>query len=125
AGGAVRHPDPPAPARRGGHALNHPAAPRRYWPLGQLILARVRGFVREPQALFWVYGFPILMVIALGIAFRNKPVERITVDVQQVPGESPSTTEQVRGALAGNERFVVQLHDSATCRVRLRTGKTE
>ena len=31
--------------------------------------------------MFWVYGFPILMMVALGIAFRNKPVEIITVDV--------------------------------------------
>ena len=39
---------------------------RRYWPLGQLISARVHEFLREPEALFWVYGFPILMTLALG-----------------------------------------------------------
>ena len=56
-------------------------SPHRYWPLGQLVLARLREFLREPEAVFWVYGFPILTVVALGIAFRNKPIERITVDV--------------------------------------------
>jgi ABC-type multidrug transport system permease subunit len=105
--------------------MNEPAAPRRYWPLGQLTLARLRGFIREPEALFWVYGFPVLMVIALGIAFRNKPVERIAVDVQEAAGGTSAGHELVRSALAGDERFVVRFHDEPTCRVRLRTGKTE
>src|SRR5207248_8647002 len=95
----VRHPDRPAPARRGGHAMNDATAPRRYWPLGQLTLARLRGFYREPEALFWVYGFPILMVVALGIAFRNKPVERIAVDVEEAAGGAATTTDLVRTAL--------------------------
>jgi ABC-type multidrug transport system permease subunit len=103
-----------------------PAPPRHYWPLGQLILARVREFYREPEALFWVYGFPILIVVALGIAFRNKPVERITVDVQETSEATPGGgAEFVRRALAGDERFVVRVNDPATCRLRLRTGKTE
>ena len=54
---------------------------QRYSPLGQLVLARLREFYREPEAVFWVYGFPILLTLALGIAFRNKPVEHIAVDV--------------------------------------------
>jgi ABC-2 type transport system permease protein len=97
---------------------------RRYWPLGQLTLARIRGFYREPTAIFWVYGFPILMVVALGIAFRNKPAERITVDVQE-GGGSAAGAEMVRRALADDERFVVRFNDEETCRVRLRTGKTD
>jgi ABC-type multidrug transport system permease subunit len=101
-----------------------PEAPRRYWPLGQLILARVREFYREPEALFWVYGFPILIVVALGIAFRNKPVERITVDVQQATG-NPSAVDFVRQALAGDKKYAVAVHDEAAARLRLRTGKTD
>ena len=31
-------------------------------PLAQLILCRLREFYREPEAIFWVYGFPILTV---------------------------------------------------------------
>ena len=45
-------------------------APRRS-PLSQLILARLREFYRRPEAIFWVYGFPLLMVVALGTAFRH------------------------------------------------------
>lgn len=92
---------------------------RRYWPLAQLVLARLREFWREPEALFWVYGFPILMVVALGIAFRNKPVERIPVDVEQGPA-----ADDVVHKLA-NGHFAVHVHDAETCRTRIRTGKTE
>src|ERR1700680_3073520 len=94
---------------------------RRYWPLGQLISARVHEFLREPEALFWVYGFPILMVVALGIAFRNKPAEQIPVDVPEGP-----LAGAVKGKLEDprwNGRFVVQVHDPDACRTRLRTGR--
>jgi len=57
----------------------------RYWPLGQLILARLREFYREPETCFGVYGFPIFMVLLLGIAFRNKPVEQVRVDIIKNP----------------------------------------
>jgi hypothetical protein len=103
------------------NASNGPSPGQRsYSPLGQLILARLREFYREPEVIFWVYGFPLLMVVALGIAFRNKPVERNTVDVQEGPGAST-----VVAALEAHKRFKVQRLDAATCRLRLRTGKTE
>lgn len=98
-----------------------PNAPeRRYSPLGQLILARLREFYREPEAVFWVYGFPILMVVALGIAFRNKPVERIPVDVV-----SGSGADEVAKALEEAGRFTVKIEVEETCRRRWRTGKTD
>jgi ABC-type multidrug transport system permease subunit len=104
--------------------MNRRTAPsvgrRSFAPLGQLVLARLREFYREPEALFWVYGFPVLMVVALGIAFRNKPIERISVDVEEGPGAAA-----VAGLLAKQEKFVVQTNDAGTCRLRLRTGKTE
>jgi len=65
-----------------------------YWPLAQIVLARVREFYREPEALFWVYGFPILMTLALCIAFRNQPVEQIVVDI--VAGENLVDRRQAR-----------------------------
>src|SRR5436190_22258844 len=97
--------------------------PKRYWPLGQLILARMREFYREPEDLFWVYGFPILIVVALGIAFRNKPVERIGVDIQDESGAGKAVAF-VQEALSQDKKYVVQLHDEMGCRVRLRAGKT-
>jgi len=48
-------------------------------PLFQLTLVRFREFLREPEALFWVFGFPLLLAAGLGLAFRNTPAEVLTV----------------------------------------------
>ena len=47
--------------------------------LRQLISVRFREFFREPEALFWVYGFPLLLAAGLGLAFRDRPADRIVV----------------------------------------------
>ena len=39
--------------------------------LFQLTLSRIRSYLREPEAIFWTYGFPLLMVIGLGVAFQG------------------------------------------------------
>jgi ABC-type multidrug transport system permease subunit len=96
------------------------AAERGYWPLGQLILCRIREFIREPEALFWVYGFPILTVVALGIAFRNQPVEKIFVDVDRAHPDAAG----VVAALKSDERFVVTIASADEWKRRLRTGRT-
>ena len=57
---------------------------RRGWrdhPLVQLTLVRYREFYREPEALFWVFIFPILMACALGVAFRARGDEPVVVGV--------------------------------------------
>jgi ABC-type multidrug transport system permease subunit len=89
-------------------------------PLVQLMLARLREFYRQPEAIFWVYGFPILMVVALGIAFRNQPVERIAVDVEAGPA-----AHAVVEALTGRDKFDLEIHHAEACKTRLRTGKTQ
>src|SRR5436190_416961 len=53
-------------------------------PLVQLTLARMREFYREPEAIFWVFGFPIVLAFALGIAFRNRGPGELRVAVQRV-----------------------------------------
>ena len=52
-------------------------------PLRELTLARVRSFVREPEALFWTFGFPIMMALGLGIAFRERGAEASVVGVER------------------------------------------
>ena len=98
---------------------------QRYWPLPQLVLARLRAFYREPGAVFWVYGFPLLMVIALGIAFRASPVAKVTVDVQAGPGAEKVRDALLRRSDGGGLAFAVQINDEETGRRRLRTGKTD
>lgn len=85
----------------------------------QLVLSRVREFYREPEAVFWSYGFPLLMAAALGIAFRERPIDTMTVDVVR-SAEGERLAEQ----LSAHQHFVVQTLDEAECRRRLRTGKT-
>ena len=45
----------------------------------------MREFSREPEAWLWTYGFPVLMAVALGIAFRNQGVPEIAVAVVENP----------------------------------------
>jgi ABC-2 type transport system permease protein len=50
-------------------------------PLVELTVTRFREFFREPEAVFWVFAFPILMTCALGIAFRSGGGEPVIVGV--------------------------------------------
>jgi ABC-type multidrug transport system permease subunit len=50
-------------------------------PLLELTLARLIEFVRTPSAIFWVFGFPVLLAMVLGIAFRNQGPEIARVAV--------------------------------------------
>jgi ABC-type multidrug transport system permease subunit len=55
-------------------------------PLVELTLARLREFLREPEAVFWVFAFPVIMTCALGIAFRSRGQEPVVVGVAEQPG---------------------------------------
>ncbi len=91
------------------------------YPLPQIVLARVREFTREPEAVFWVCAFPVMMVIALGLAFRNQRVEEIQVDLV---GE-PALVKQTAAILRKDPRMNVITHSVATeGEQRLRTAKT-
>ena len=63
-----------------------PETTRVHSSLRELTMVRVREFLREPEAVFWTFAFPILMAIGLGIAFRNKPAEIVHVGVVRGPG---------------------------------------
>jgi ABC-2 type transport system permease protein len=54
---------------------------KRHSSLRELTNVRVREFLREPEAVFWTFAFPVLLAIGLGIAFRNKPAEIVHVGV--------------------------------------------
>jgi ABC-type multidrug transport system permease subunit len=51
----------------------------------KLLKARLLELKREPEVVFWVFGFPILLSLGLGIAFRNKPLETIRVAIVDSP----------------------------------------
>jgi ABC-2 type transport system permease protein len=89
-------------------------------PIVQLTLARLREFIREPEAVFWVFGFPILMTVLLGVAFRERPADKITVDIQE-----GIFAEAAQSILSSAGRFKAGLCSESVCRMRLRTNKTD
>jgi ABC-type multidrug transport system permease subunit len=42
---------------------------------------RLREFLREPEAVFWTFVFPLLLAAGLGLAFRSRPPEVVRVGV--------------------------------------------
>lgn len=90
--------------------------------LKQLVLCRLREFYREPEALFWVYIFPILMATGLGIAFRTQPPK-------QVPMGWAMWAEQgadIRSALARDSSLVITTYaDSTAAAAALRIGRID
>jgi ABC-2 type transport system permease protein len=50
-----------------------------------LLLTRLRELQREPEVIFWVFGFPILLALGLGIAFRNKPPDATPIAIVSGP----------------------------------------
>lgn len=89
-------------------------------PISQLVGARLRELTRTPEALFWGYMFPLVMVVSLGLAFRSKPVETFNVDVQ-----AGQYADGVKAALAKDEQLRVEVNSADDCRLRLRTGKVD
>ena len=68
-------------------------------PLVELTKARVLEFTREPEAMFWIFVFPILMAFGLGIAFRSRGTEPVIAGVLEGPGASAlvETLQRARG----------------------------
>src|SRR2546425_1120384 len=87
-------------------------------PLVQLTLARMREFYREPEAIFWVFGFPIVLAFALGIAFRNRGPGELRVAVLRGAGDSV-----VAAALARPPGLTAAGLDSAQARLQPRPGR--
>ena len=72
--------------------------------LAQLTLVRFREFIREPEAVFWTFLFPVVLAIGLGIAFRNKPAD--TIAVGMVRGSVAADTLAARLTRAGGLKVI-------------------
>ncbi len=57
-------------------------------------MTRLKLTLREPEAIFWIFVFPILLAVGLGIAFRNRPADVLPVG---------ATTPQLVQALAADK----------------------
>ena len=72
-------------------------------PLIELTLARLREFVREPEALFWSFFFPIVMSVAMAMAFPSRGSQPARVGLP--PG---AASEALRKTLSSNPGLVVR-----------------
>ncbi|HTW30077.1 MAG TPA: ABC transporter permease [Candidatus Sulfotelmatobacter sp.] len=101
----------PAPPRRNG----------RWAGYSHLLMARMLELKREPEVVFWVFIFPLLLALGLGIAFRNKPGDAVSVGIVSRAG-----SEQAQSLLAGSPQhdlFKVQVLDQEAARQGFRLGK--
>lgn len=87
-------------------------------PFWQLFLARIRDFYRQPEVVFWVFGFPILLAVGLGIAFREKAQEVIAVGIVRGAG-----ADEAVQAFDDKDEFKTKLIDAASSEDELRLGK--
>jgi ABC-2 type transport system permease protein len=96
---------------------------RQQWPNGscitdsslfQLTAVRFREFLREPEAVFWIFIFPSLLAAGLGVAFRNSPPE-----VPKIGTVEP----KLAAALASEKSLSVETLDYASSERALQTGR--
>jgi ABC-type multidrug transport system permease subunit len=85
--------------------------------LVELTLVRLREFLREPEALFWSFLFPIIMTCALGVAFSSQSGGRFIVGVARVAG-----SERVTTALQRDARFTIRSIEPADVDRTVRDG---
>jgi ABC-type multidrug transport system permease subunit len=91
-------------------------------PLLELTRARILGFIREPGSLFWVFGFPILLAVALGAAFRTKPPETFRAAVVASAEESASLDEALTEAA---QVEITYFEEPSQARAALGSGKID
>ena len=84
--------------------------------LYQLTSTRFRLFLREPEAIFWVFIFPILLAVGLGIAFRNRPADVLPV---------AATTPQLAQPLAADKGLKATTMDEASGTHALAIGEID
>src|SRR2546429_2740092 len=87
--------------------------------MAQLTLVRFREFIREPEAVFWTFIFPILLAAGLGIAFRQRGPDKVPIGViSSAPGNAA-----VIESLKKDSTLVVETYDDSSGARALRTGK--
>lgn len=90
--------------------------------LWQLTLVRFREFIRQPEAVFWTFVFPILLAVGLGLAFRSRAPDQVKIAVVS-SGDGAGAATAIGRALAGDSTLDVRLMDDSAAARALRTGK--
>lgn len=89
----------------------------------ELALARFRLFYREPGTMFWTFGFPLVISIVLGIAFRNRDPEPVVVAVESSSAATLARAEHAKEILAKADDVKVKILPPDEANAELRTGK--
>ncbi len=104
--------------------IQRPEMPRRNgrWSgYSHLLMARMLELKREPEVVFWVFVFPLLLALGLGIAFRNKPGEAISVAI--VAGNGSSEAQSLLARAPEHQRFKAQIVNAQEAQTGFRLGK--
>jgi len=83
----------------------------------ELTLARIRELIREPEAIFWVFVFPIILAAILGLAFRGGSADTFPVAIVDGP-----QAEGRRAALEGDPAMQPRVLSEAEARQALARG---
>src|ERR1700719_4690257 len=86
-----------------------------------LLKARMLELKREPEVVFWVFVFPLLLATGLGIAFRNKPADASSIAI--VSGAGAQQAESLLRASPGHAQFKIDVKDGEAARKGFRLGK--
>src|SRR5947209_5517719 len=86
-----------------------------------LLGARMLELKREPEVVFWVFVFPLLLATGLGIAFRNKPADASSVAI--VSGAGAQQAEALLQSSPRHTSFKVDVQDGDVARKGFRLGK--
>jgi ABC-2 type transport system permease protein len=89
-------------------------------PLLELTTMRVREFLREKEAVFWVFIFPVLMTFALGIAFRNTAPDQTPVAIEAT---ADAKANEVAQLLSGSPEVTATVMSPSEAAQALRSGK--
>ncbi len=102
---------------------SQPTPPRngRWSGYRHLLMARMLELKREPEVVFWVFVFPLLLALGLGIAFRNKPGNAPSVAIAQALGSKEAET--LLRASPEHEQFNIQVLNEDDARQGFRLGK--
>jgi ABC-type multidrug transport system permease subunit len=93
----------------------------RWSGYSHLLMARMLELKREPEVVFWVFVFPLLLALGLGIAFRNKPADAVRVAI--VVGAGAEDAQALLARSPRHELFKMQTLDSDEARKGFRLGK--
>ncbi len=86
-----------------------------------LLTARMLELKREPEVVFWVFVFPLLLALGLGIAFRNKPGDASSVAI--VAGAGAQDAEALLQRSPRHASFKIEVRDGEAARKGFRLGK--